>query len=71
MGKKATIEIQMEPAKTATNPLTAALNKGIDAVNNATTTTAKTMNNVAASLSNTVTGKKNNEGPTRSFLATL
>jgi hypothetical protein len=71
MGKKATVEsIPNPPANTATNPLTAALNKGIDAVNNATSSAAKTMNNVAASIANTA-NKKNNEGPTRSFLATL
>jgi hypothetical protein len=71
MGKRATIEAPPNPpANTATNPLTAALNKGIDAVNNATSSAAKTMNNVAASIANTA-NKKNNEGPTRSFLATL
>ena len=71
MGKRATIEAPPNPpANTATNPLTAALNKGIDAVNNATSSAAKTMNNVAASIANTA-NRKNNEGPTRSFLATL
>lgn len=71
MGKKATVEvIPNPPANTATNPLTAALNKSIDVVNNATSSAAKTMNNVAASIANTA-NKKNNEGPTRSFLATL
>jgi hypothetical protein len=71
MGKKATVEAAPNPpANTATNPLTAALNKSIGAVNNATASAAKTMNNVAASIANTA-NKKNNEGPTRSFLATL
>lgn len=71
MGKKAEIEAPPNPsASTATNPLTAALNKGINVVNNATASAAKTMNNVAASIANTA-NRKTNEGPTRSFLATL
>jgi hypothetical protein len=64
--------IQMPAAETATNAVTAAINRGINAVNNAgsTLTNIATPSNSGNNRNRGNEGKAN-EGPTRSFLATI
>jgi hypothetical protein len=65
--------IQMPAAETATNAVTAALNRGINAVNNAGSVISNSVNNIGSLSNNANRGNNrgNNEGPTRSFLATI
>jgi hypothetical protein len=71
--------IQMPTAETATNAVTAAINRSINAVSNASTNISNIVsNNSNAGNNNSNRGSNNNggnnrgrEGPTRSFLATI
>lgn len=67
--------IQMPEAETATNALTAGLNRGISAITNMANNVGNTLANVATNNANrngnNRNGNRANEGPTRSFLATI
>lgn len=71
--------VQMPDAETATNALTAGLNRSISAVTNMTNNISNAINNVPTNNNgrnrgnnaNKNAARRANEGPTRSFLATI
>lgn len=70
--------VQMPDAETATNALTAGLNRSISAVTDLTNNISNSVNNVIGNNGRNANGNGNanrnrnrNEGPTRSFLATI
>jgi hypothetical protein len=75
--------MELPPAETATNAVTAALNSTMSAVNSAANSVSTTVSNAANSVSNSLgnaansvaksvgLNAKNNSGPTRSFFATV
>ncbi len=65
--------IQMPSAESATNAVTAAINRSINAVNNASANISNSVNSVVSNNTNSGNnrGRAPNAGPTRSFLATI
>jgi hypothetical protein len=68
--------VQMPSAETATNAVTAAINQGLNVANNIGSTINNSVNNIVSNTNGAGNRARNgngnaNEGPTRSFLATI